>query len=74
MAIHVGSQIMIIFHILVLYGLNSVCKLKIKFIKRYYGNQFKLVSLATELNLLYGYDKLHESTFQMLQFNLKESI
>lgn len=69
---HLSSQIMMIFRILVLYGLNSVCKMKIKFMKRYYGNQLKIVSLTTEMNLLYGYGKL--STFQMLQFNLKESI
>lgn len=40
--------------------------------KRYYGNQLKIISLATELNLLYSFGKL--SPFQMLKFNLKESI
>lgn len=51
---------------------NSVWKIQIKFMKRYHGNQLKIVSLATELNLLYGFGKL--SPFQMLNFILKESI
>lgn len=40
--------------------------------KHYYGNQLKIFSLATELNLLNGFGKL--SQFQMLKFKLEELI
>lgn len=66
MVINVGSQSLMIFYILDLYGPNRVCKMKKKFIKRYNGNQLKIVSSATELNLLY----VKLSTFKMLQLNL----
>lgn len=59
-------------HTNILWSKYSVCKKKIKFMKRYYGNQLKIVSFATELNLLYGFGK--PSPFQMLKFNLKKSM
>lgn len=40
--------------------------------KRYYGNQLQKIFFATELNLLYGCDKL--LPFQMLKFDLKKTI